>query len=166
MLLHSLMRLLVPLRRIPIHLCLRSLLRVMEIHHPNPPRQVGLLLALLPLVPLVTVVLRQSRRLAKRRATSPLKIPHRHAWLTLFIRSALTPVCLRTPHVNRAAVSRLGSASQSLLLLGHASDFTPGLRRWRLVWRLWLVIPNLFPRLFLHARVAKRLKIVLFLLRH
>ena len=74
----------------------------------------------------------------------------------------MTHVRLRTPRVNRAAASRVGSARQSLPLLGRASDFTPGLRGWRLVRRLWLAVPNLFHRLFRHAHVATGSQIVLF----
>ena len=89
MLLHSLMRLRVPLLRPQILLYLHSLLRVMGICLPSPPLLLGVLQALLHLVPRVTLVHRQSRRLARRRSRSPPKITLRHAWLTLFTRSAL-----------------------------------------------------------------------------
>ena len=128
-LLRSLARLRLLLLSLAIAFSLRNLLRVMGIRHPNHPPPVGFRLAFLPLVPIVTPGPPRSRKVAKRRTTSPCETPQRIAWLTSSMRSALTPVHPLTPHVLRDAVSRLGSASLSLLLLGHASDFTPELRR-------------------------------------
>ena len=147
-LLHSLARLRVPLLSLAIAFSLCNLLRVME---------VVFCLALLPLVQIVAPGHPWSRKVAKRRAISPCETPQRLAWLTSFMRPAPTPVRPLTPHVLRDAVSRLGSASLSLLLLGCASDCTPELRRWLLGRRLWLVVPNLFRRFCLLVRVATRL---------
>ena len=145
----------VPLRR----------LRVMGLRLLNLPPMVGFLLALLPLVTIVTPVHLPSRRPAMRRAMSPSGTPHHLAWLTSYMRSAQTLVRCLTLRVSRAAALRLGSASHSLQPPSSASGFTPGSRRWSrrllLGWRLWLAAPNLSPTSSLLVRAVTRLQMIL-----
>ena len=123
-------RLRVPLRPSPpLRLPLRRL-RVMGIRLLNLPPLVGFLLALLPLVSIMTPVHLRSRRPAMRRAMSPSGTPHHIAWLTLYMRSARTLVRCLTLRFSCAAALRLGSASQSLRHPSSAFGFTSGSRRW------------------------------------
>ena len=147
----------------PLRLPLRRL-RIMGIHLLNLPPLVGFLLALFPLVAIVTPVHLRSRRPAMRRAMSPSGTPHHLAWLTSYMRSARTLVHCLTLRVSCAATLRLGSASQSLRPPSSASGFTPGSRRWsrRLLLgrRLWLAAPNFSPTSLL-IRAVKRLRMIL-----
>ena len=112
-----------PAPQLLLHLCIMGILL------PSRPHQGGFLRALLLLVLSVVRTLHRSRRLAMRRARSPLMILLQIAWQNSFMRSVRLPVRFRTMLISCAATLRVGSVSLSLSLLATSSGCTPELRR-------------------------------------